>query len=195
MTEAAVHQDAYMETPFGVSAHKFGVWLFLASEVMFFTGLLGSFIVLRFAQPELFHESAAMLNWPLAALNTVVLITSSLTAALAVKAAAEGDHLRTARGLRNTLLLAAAFLVIKGIEYSGKISHGILPSTNLFFGSYFAMTGCHALHVIGGMVPIVILWWRTGRGTIQAESVELFGLYWHFVDLVWILLFPLLYLL
>jgi len=196
MSDAALgHAEDYRDNPFGVSPVKFGMWLFLASEVMFFTGLLGSYIVLRFSQPEVFHEEAQHLNWMLAALNTVVLISSSFTMARAVTAAQDGDAAKTASNLRTTLLLGLAFLVIKGIEYAGKFQHGIFPSTHLFFGAYFAMTGCHGLHVIAGLIPIVKLWRRAARGVVNFEGVELLGLYWHFVDLVWIFLFPLLYLL
>lgn len=192
---AAIHADEYAEHPFGVSPVKFGMWLFLASEIMFFTGLLGTYVVLRFSQPDVFHEEAQHLNWMLAALNTVVLITSSFTMARAVTAAQKGDAPTTASNLFVTLLLGLAFLVIKAVEYGGKFQHGIYPSTHLFFASYFAMTGCHGLHVTAGLIPIFRLWRRAGRGVVNGEGVELLGLYWHFVDLIWIFLFPLLYLL
>jgi heme/copper-type cytochrome/quinol oxidase subunit 3 len=189
------HADTYMETPLGVSPVKFGMWLFLVSEVMFFTGLLGSYIVLRFSQPEVFHESAQHLNWQLAALNTVVLITSSFTMALSVRAAQNRDSAKAAKYVGTTMLLAVLFLIVKGIEYSAKFHHEIYPSTNLFFGSYFTLTGGHGLHVIAGMIPMIRLFIAAKQGKAKGESFELLGLYWHFVDLVWIFLFPLLYLL
>ena len=194
MSSANATHDAPI--PFmGVSPVKLGMWLFLASEIMFFTGLLGSFIVLKFAHPDVFHEEAAHLNWKLAAFNTVVLITSSLTMALAVAASEKKDHAAVARNTLITLLLAVTFLVIKGFEYSAKIEHGIFPSTSLFFGAYFTLTGCHGLHIIAGMVALFRMWRQGANGASRYEAMELVGLYWHFVDLVWIFLFPLLYLL
>jgi cytochrome c oxidase subunit 3 len=194
MSSATVSHDAPI--PFmGVSAVKLGMWLFLASEIMFFTGLLGSFVVLKFAQPDVFHAEAAHLNWQLAAFNTVVLITSSLTMALAVAATERKDHRTAARNLLITIGLALTFLVIKGFEYHAKIEHGILPSSSLFFGAYFTLTGCHGLHIIAGLIVLFRMWRAATRNQLNYESVELVGLYWHFVDLVWIFLFPLLYLL
>lgn len=190
----ALH-DRPMPNTFGISPVKFGMWLFLASEVMFFTGLLGSFVVLRIAHPETFHEQASQLNWKLAAFNTLVLITSSLTMAQAVSRAQHKDQRGAGKSLLLSLVLALTFLVVKGVEYGMKFEHGIFPSSSLFFGSYFTLTGGHALHVIAGIIPMIVLWRRAGRGTLSGESAELVGLYWHFVDLVWIFLFPLLYLL
>ena len=179
----------------GVSTVKLGMWLFLASEIMFFTGLLGSFVVLKFAHPQEFHEDASHLNWQLAAFNTIVLITSSLSMALAVQAAEKKDQRGVARNTIITILLALTFLLIKGFEYHAKIEHGILPSTSLFFGAYFTLTGCHGLHIIAGLVVLFRMWRAAARQQATFESLELVGLYWHFVDLVWIFLFPLLYLL
>ena len=190
------HATTDAPIPFmGVSPVKLGMWLFLASEIMFFTGLLGSFIVLKFAHPEVFHEEAGHLNWQLAAFNTIVLISSSLTMALAVAAAEKKEHRAVARNVLITLLLAVLFLVIKSFEYYAKIEHGILPSTSLFFGAYFTLTGCHGLHIIAGLIVLFRMWRKAARGQSNYESMELVGLYWHFVDLVWIFLFPLLYLL
>lgn len=187
-------EDAHAAEPFRMTAVKFAMWLFLASEVMFFAGLLGSYLVLRFSHPDQFSEEATHLNWPLATFNTVVLIGSSLTMALAVSAAQAGQASRTARFLGFTFVLGVVFLIVKGIEYNSKIHHGIVPSTSLFYASYFTMTGCHALHLIGGLVPVTVVGLRAMRGRVDGGKVELVGLYWHFVDLVWIFLFPLLYL-
>ena len=195
MSSAVAHESEYPATRLGVSPMKFGVWLFLASEMMFFTGMLGSFIVLRFAQPQIFHDEAMKLNWPLAALNTIILISSSLTMAYAVRCAQENKQPAAAKYLLTTFLLGSLFLVIKSIEYAMKIEHGILPKTSLFFGAYFTLTGCHALHIIGGLIPILNEWRWARQGKLSGEGAELMGLYWHFVDLVWIFLFPLLYLL
>ncbi|MEI6236673.1 MAG: cytochrome c oxidase subunit 3 [Planctomycetota bacterium] len=195
MSSAVAPESEYPATRLGVSPMKFGVWLFLASEMMFFTGMLGSYIVLRFAQPQVFHEEAMKLNWALAALNTVILISSSLTMAFAVKKTAENKQPEAAKFLLFTFLLGGLFLVFKSVEYGMKIEHGILPKTNLFFAAYYTLTGCHALHIIGGLIPILNEWRWARQGKLTAEGAELMGLYWHFVDLVWIFLFPLLYLL
>lgn len=191
---ALPREDVHAAEPFRMSAVKFAMWLFLASEVMFFAGLLGSYLVLRFSHPDRFSEEALHLNWPLATFNTVVLIGSSLTMALAVSAAQAGQAPRTARFLGLTFVLGVVFLIVKAIEYGTKIQLGILPSTSLFYASYFTMTGCHALHLIGGLVPVTVVGLRALRGRVDGGKVELVGLYWHFVDLVWIFLFPLLYL-
>ncbi len=195
MTSAAEQENEYPPTRLGVSPMKFGVWLFLASELMFFTGMLGSYIVLRFAQPQVFHEEAMKLNWPLAALNTIILISSSLTMAMAVKTAQANKQNETAKYLLTTFGLGALFLVFKSVEYGMKMEHGILPKTNLFFAAYYTLTGCHALHIIGGLIPMINEWRWARKGELTAEGAEMMGLYWHFVDLVWIFLFPLLYLL
>ncbi|HLX64665.1 MAG TPA: cytochrome c oxidase subunit 3 [Planctomycetota bacterium] len=197
-TSSNAYETEYAEYPatqLGTSPIKFGVWLFLASEVMFFTGLLGSYVVLRFAQPAVFHEDAAKLNWMLAALNTAILISSSFTMVLAVKHAHAQKLEDAGKFLIITFLLGCAFLGLKAIEYGMKIEHGIVPSTSLFFASYFTLTGCHALHIIGGLIPMLLLFRKARNGTLTGEGTELLGLYWHFVDLVWIFLFPLLYLL
>jgi heme/copper-type cytochrome/quinol oxidase subunit 3 len=185
----------YTPNRFGVAPLKMGVWVFLASEIMFFTGMLGSFAVLKIAQNNAFHHDAGELNWVIGAINMVVLLTSSLTMALAVTAAQKGDQKRAGALIGTTFLLGLCFLILKSIEYAGKFEHGIYPSTSLFFAFYFTLTGCHALHIIGGLVPLVILYLRTRRGTLTGLSGEVMGLYWHFVDVVWIFLFPLLYLL
>jgi cytochrome c oxidase subunit III len=181
-----------------VPNHKFGMWLFLASEVMFFSGLLGSYLVLRLSDPAGFAAQAALLDWRPAALNTMVLIFSSLTMALSIHYAREGDRGKVKLYLAITILCGILFMVIKGFEYSGKFSVGIYPSTHIFFACYFTLTAIHGLHVLGGLIPLGWLLARAGgkkdiRG--QAGGLEIMGLYWHFVDLVWIFLFPLFYLL
>jgi cytochrome c oxidase subunit 3 len=250
---------------------KIGIWLFLASEIMFFIGILGSYIIYRSGAPTLFAEHAESLSKPLAAFNTLVLIFSSLTIALGVDAAQKGDRKRTATCLGITLACALTFMVVKGIEYTSKFTHVTLvavektgakqgyvfdghwhdnhtgrrefvgyraplaadqsldlnlvsekavriqskqdkpqmfdvtdmnvgtevnygPWRNVFFSSYYALTGVHGLHVLGGIVALAILLVQTTRGRLFAPHIEYTGLYWHFVDLVWIFLFPLLYL-
>ncbi len=192
------HRDAATdehESPFGITPVKFAMWIFLASEVMFFTGLLGSYVILRFNNPAVFHEDAKHLNWILAAANTLILIGSSYTMALAVLNAQKKNWKTSSRFLLITMLMGATFLVVKAFEYTGKIQHGILPKTSIFFACYFVLTGCHALHILAGLIPMGITWRRAAAGRTTGAGVELLGLYWHFVDLVWIFLFPLLYLL
>ena len=197
----------------GLTNPKLGIWLFLASEVMLFGSLFSSYALLRSGAPTwpVQHE---VLSVPLAALNTVVLIASSVTmvmawASLAPHTAAvrAGDCEAEAHSLKRyrlfmglTLLGGAIFLVVKSIEYSEKFSHHLYPATNNFLGLYFTLTGLHALHVIVGMIVNGFLWgpgarmWRSQPERF-ANRIEVAGIYWHFVDVVWIFLFPVLYLL
>jgi heme/copper-type cytochrome/quinol oxidase subunit 3 len=181
----------------GIYHGKLGMWIFLASEIMFFTGFFGAFIVLRNLNIEVFTASAHQLDKVVATINTAVLISSSLTMALAHLALEKGNEAKFRLFLTLTLICAFAFLGIKSYEYATKFSHHIYPWTNTFFATYFTMTGFHALHVIGGIIPMA---WMLGKsltkGYPQAmhHRVETLGLYWHFVDLVWIFLFPTLYL-
>jgi heme/copper-type cytochrome/quinol oxidase subunit 3 len=180
----------------GIPNGKLGMWLFLASEVMFFTGLIGAYVVLWLGHPS-WPGPEGHLSVPLGTFNTFLLIGSSTTIVLAL-ASAERGALGAARGwLLVTLLLGSGFLVVKGIEYAAKFSHHIGPATNVFWSSYFALTGFHALHVLGGIVfnLLVLTYLTPGRFPVFGRRLELAGLYWHFVDIVWIFLFPLLYLL
>ena len=183
-------------TSTGIPSAKLGMWLFLASEVMFFTGFLGAYIALRMAGTrEEFpgHE----LNKVLAGFNTIVLICSSLTMALGVGSIQRGNVGALKKNLVLTILLGATFLVVKGIEYSAKFSAGHFPHTSIFYGTYFVLTGFHGLHVLGGIVALSTILMMAARGRFSAAwhtPVENVGLYWHFVDIVWIFLFPLLYL-
>ena len=254
---------------------KIGIWLFLASEIMFFIGILGTYIILRSGAPEMFANHAHVLSKTAAGINTLVLIGSSLTVALAVDAAQKGNRSRTIAMLAATIVCAFGFLVIKYIEYTDKLGdpwghslghqtivhtqggqsfvydghvhpsgggavevkgyrmpapeqglnlyaiseHEIKlasgqkeeqtwtldqkgmgstllygPGRNIFFACYYALTGVHGVHVVGGIIPMVILLIHALRGKVLAHHIEYTGLYWHFVDLVWIFLFPLLYL-
>lgn len=190
-------------------ASKQGMWVFLVTEVLMFGGLFVGYIIFRAMYPEMYHEAAKMLDWRLGGLNTLVLITSSLTMALAVTASQKGERAKTSKYLWWTFVLAGCFMVVKYFEYSHKIHAGLLPGglfTNtevthpkapLFFSLYFMMTGLHGFHVLIGMAVIAWLIIRNGRGEFSPAfytPVELVGFYWHFVDLVWIYLFPLLYL-
>ena len=194
----------------GLTNPKLGVWLFLASEVMLFGSLFSAYALLRSGAPT-WPEQSAVLSVPLATLNTVILISSSITMVLAwasLKGAkGEGGRGEGDGGLRKyrlymglTLLCGALFLVVKAFEYGEKFSHGLYPSTNNFLALYFTLTGLHAIHVIGGMVVNGYLWgpgtrmWTRDRERFT-NRIEVAGIYWHFVDLVWIFLFPVLYLL
>ena len=181
----------------GLYNAKLGVWLFLASEVMLFGALFSAYVLLRVAAP-IWDNS--ILNIPMATVNTVVLITSSVTMIMSwVSLKMKNlDKYKLYMGL--TILCSVVFLVIKYFEYSAKFEHGYYPSTNTFLAIYFTMTGLHMLHVIGGIIVNFYLW-IPGSKMWEAEPerftnrIEIAGLYWHFVDLVWIFLFPALYLL
>jgi cytochrome c oxidase subunit 3 len=178
---------------------KLAMWIFLASEIMFFAGLFGTYIVLRVTHPDLFHPDKlpAPLNVPLAAMNTAFLITSSLTMALGVRASWQNDNAGIRKYLGITAVLGIAFCVVKYFEYSQKLSHGITPGYSSFYSCYFGMTGIHLIHVVGGIIPIAWMALKASDGRYCRPGntrVELLGLYWHFVDLVWIYLFPVLYL-
>ena len=188
---------------------KVGMWLFLLQEVMFFAPLFVGYAIFRGLYPESFLEASLLLDWKMGALNTVVLITSSFTMAVGVNAAQRGLNAKTARYLLLTILLACVFLVVKYFEYAHKIHDGLLPAslytfegtshpkTPLFFSLYFMMTGLHGLHVLVGIGVLIWIMLRARNNEFHGKyytPVELTGLYWHFVDLVWIYLFPLLYL-
>ncbi|GMV42729.1 MAG: cytochrome c oxidase subunit III [Myxococcales bacterium] len=191
------------------SSAKLGMWVFLAQEILFFGGLFMAYAAYRFFYPETFLEAHEHLSIPMGGTNTLVLITSSLTMALAVRAAQTGDQRKLLLNLAWTFLFACVFLVIKYFEYSAKFEHGLLPGKfyaahehiagepQIFFGLYFVMTGLHGLHVLAGMVVIAWVFIRARQGRYSPAyftPVENVGLYWHLVDLIWIFLFPLLYL-
>lgn len=190
-------------------ASKQGMWDFLVTEVLMFGGLFVAYGIFRGLYPEMFHHAHKMLNVKMGALNTVVLITSSVTMVLAVISTQRGRRDRAIVFLIFTFILACCFLVVKYFEYAHKFHDGLLPGahfhneelkdpkTDLFFSLYFMMTGLHGIHVIVGMGIIAWILKRTVRGDFSPNfytPVELVGFYWHFVDLVWIYLFPLLYL-
>ena len=182
---------------YAMETARLGIWVFLATEVLLFGGLFTAYTVFRIRYPELFHAEHLKLSRPLGGLNTVILITSSLTMAMAVDAARQGRRGRLQLFLLCTILLAGGFLGVKFVEWSGEFHHGNLPSSNLFFSLYFTLTGLHGLHVLAGMAVLTafLVMTRQGRFTRTYHTpVEIGGLYWHFVDLVWIYLFPLIYL-
>lgn len=190
-------------------ASTLGMWAFLAQEVLFFGGLFTGYIVYRLKYPQAFHDGSHHLSWELGALNTAVLIFSSLTMALAVYWAQDGNKKKIIRWLIATMLLGGTFLGIKAFEYYEKWHDHLLPGVGfewhgpgaeqvrIFYSFYFAMTGMHALHMIVGIGILLFIVRQASKGKYTAEysaPVEMFGLYWHFVDIVWIFLFPLLYL-
>ena len=184
----------------GLFNAKLGIWLFLASEIMLFGGLFSAYILLRVGSPVWPPSGETHLNIPLATLNTFNLILSSWTVVKSWIALKENDIKGFKMFMGITLLCSILFLVIKYFEYSAKFHHGIFPSTDNFFGIYFTLTGLHGLHVIGGLIVNYYLWgpgikmWDTEPERFT-NRIEVAGLYWHFVDLVWIFLFPTLYLL
>ena len=180
----------------GIPSAKLGMWLFLASEVMFFTGLLGAYIVLRAGLPTWPHPGEE-LKIQLAALNTFILLSSSMTMAVSVAAVHRADRAKAQLFLMLTILLGTAFLGVKGYEYSLKFAHGHFPGTGIFWDCYFTLTGLHGLHVLAGIIAnlwVLSLTFRPDFLKQRGHLVEISGLYWHFVDVVWIFLFPLVYL-
>jgi cytochrome c oxidase subunit III len=199
-------EDAHQQK----DAATVGMWVFLVTEVMFFGGMFLAYFVYRQAYPAAFASASNKTNLLIGATNTTVLICSSLTMALAVHFAAIGKKTLIVLFLILTLLLGSTFLGVKAYEYHDKWVHHEVPGHNfdcegctdaahtpLFFALYFGLTGLHATHMIVGVGIIIFLIVHARRGSYTPEwhtPVELFGLYWHFVDVVWIFLFPLLYL-
>ena len=183
----------------GLTNPKLGIWLFLASEVMLFGSLFSAYALLRMGADS-WPDQSTILSVPLAALNTLILIASSVTMVLAWASLKAGSLTRYRLFMGLTILGGALFLVVKSFEYSEKFSHHLYPSTNVFLALYFTLTGLHAIHVIAGMIVNGYLWgpgarmWAAQRDRFT-NRIEVAGLYWHFVDVVWIFLFPVLYLL
>ncbi|PYQ99162.1 MAG: hypothetical protein DMF95_02225 [Acidobacteria bacterium] len=181
----------------GLTNGKLGIWLFLASEVMLFGALFSTYIILRVGAPEWPHGE---LNIWLGAINTVILISSSVTMVMAWASLKMNDWGKHRLFLISTFLLAALFLVNKYFEYSAHFATGELPSHSTFLAIYYTLTGLHGLHILGGMIVMAYLlgpgakMWKENSDQF-ANRIEATGLYWHFVDLVWIFLFPVLYLL
>ncbi|MGO9450670.1 MAG: heme-copper oxidase subunit III [Candidatus Binataceae bacterium] len=185
-------RDTIREIPSG----KIAIWWFLASEIMVFGALMGCYILFSFAHGG-FAADGAHVKWRLGAFNTLVLVTSSLTMIMALASARAHNLSRTRLFLLATVLLGITFLCVKGFEYTTEIHEGFTPSTSIFWSFYFGMTGLHGLHVIGGIVVNTILLIAAlsrKPWNILERRIEFAGLYWHFVDVVWIFLFPLLYL-
>jgi cytochrome c oxidase subunit 3 len=192
-----------------LDASKIGMWLFLATEVLLFGGLFVGFALQQASHPEAFLAAHHHLDKSLGALNTVVLLFSSFTMVMAVHSAATNKQKALIRYLLVTLICAGIFLVVKAFEYHHKWDEGLLPGKFyshkgdtvkdqfIFFSFYFMMTGLHGLHVVGGMIAITWTLLKARKRTFDSTyytPVDLVGLYWHLVDLIWIYLFPLLYL-
>lgn len=188
-------------------ASKLGMWLFIFSELLFFGGLFITYTIYRFRNPIAFQLAAQELDVFIGALNTVILLISSATIAMSITAVQKGNNKHAALLVGATLFLACVFLVNKYFEWGAKIEHGLYPGSTklaefgygdiLFFGLYFAMTGLHALHILIGIVFIVIVLVKVMKKRITADNCayqENVGLYWHLVDIIWIFLFPLFYL-
>ena len=198
-------KDAHQE----FEACKLGMWAFMAQEILFFSGLFVAYGVFRYFHPDMFMYASSLLDWKMGFVNTIFLIISSFTMVMSVHHIQHGNTRQTITNLISTFVLATIFLVIKAFEYKSKFDHGYFPgmlftgegpfeSLHIFFGLYFTITGLHAIHVIIGMALIAWLIYRVGNGSVNKNyitPVEMVGLYWHFVDVVWIFLFPLLYLL
>lgn len=188
---------------------KEGIWLFMVTEILMFGGLFVGYFLMHGIYPEMFAEGASHLDWRMGAFNTIVLIFSSWTMAMSIFSIQNGNNPRATKLLIATLLCGVVFLVVKYFEYASKIKGGFLPgryfsntesvadNIGMYFGFYFSMTGLHGIHVLIGMSLITWVLIRNIRGDFNPEyytPVEGVGLFWHIVDLVWIFLFPLLYL-
>ncbi len=175
----------------GIPTGRLAVWWVLASEVVIFGGLLGSYLMHRLGHPEWADAAAHTQTW-IGAVNTFVLLTSSFTAVLGHQAAEKGDGKTAAKYLVLTMGGAATFLIIKSYEWTNEILHGYTITANTFWSFYYTAAGLHALHVIAGAIIMGFVAFDAYRGR-ELHRVELIGIYWHFVDVVWIFLFPLLY--
>jgi len=211
---AAAHEVApgdpphihHMDSATAYGAAKLGMWLFLATEILLFAVMFCSFAIMRYYHLDAFHKASHNLNLYAGAFNTAVLLFSSYTAAVAVTKAQRGDNRGVVVNFGISILCGFIFLLVKGYEYSEKAHHGMFPFVwnesfgdyKNFLGIYYCMTGLHALHVIIGMVVMYIYGVRPALKNRYSgryyTPVELSALYWHLVDLIWIYLFPLLYL-
>lgn len=197
-----LHQQRFADT--------LGMWIFLATEVLLFGGIFAGYTVYRMAYPEAFTLASHHLSIPLGTINTAVLLGSSLMVALAVHAAQTGRSKVVGNMLAGALVLGTVFLGIKAVEYTTEWRHHLVPWMEgfnpggahpewqrLYYVFYFIMTGTHAVHMIIGMAVLGVIAVKGWRGAYTAEryvTVEVAGLYWHFVDIVWVFLFPALYL-
>lgn len=185
------------ERGLGVYDKKVGMWVFLCSEVMFFAGLIGSYIILRFGAGNEWPLPGEVLNIPVTAINTFILICSSVSMVKAYAAISEGDQAGLRKWLIATVVMGAIFLGVQAYEYRELIAHGFTPASGLYGSTFFTMTGFHGFHVLCGVVSMIYITQKAFRGHYTKEDhegIEVIGLYWHFVDLVWIILFTVVYL-
>ena len=175
----------------GIPTGRLAVWWVIGSEIVIFGGLLGSYVMHRLGHPE-WAEQAVHTNTWAGAFNTLVLLSSSLAAVLAHQAASQKEGAKAAKLLYATTLGGLVFLVVKGFEWSHEIGLGYTITASGFWSFYYLAAGLHALHVIAGMVIMLIIA-QSAKRNEELQRVELIGNYWHFVDIVWIFLFPLLY--
>lgn len=199
--------EIFMETHRDDTGSKIGMWLFLLSEILLFGGLFILYSTYRYKNPIEFHLAAWELNRVLGTLNTLILLTSSLTMALSIYSIQKGNRKGSVSFLIATIFLGFLFLIIKSAEWTAKIGHGIYPNSPrllgrskgeiLFYGLYYSMTGLHGLHVVVGILVLSVMLFLTMKGKINENRfipLENSGLYWHLVDIIWIFLFPLFYL-
>jgi len=211
---SAMHPDPTFERGMGVYNMKLGMWVFLLSEVMFFTALIGSYVILRFANPGHFAEPGVVLNVPLTALNTFFLICSSVSMVKAFAAIEQGDQKGLKLWLLVTIVIGSIFVGIQAYEYSVLVHEHFVPNAEayatlgrdgvgevvggpLYGATFYTMTGFHGAHVSIGVLCLIFVLVRAMRGAYTEgdhRGVEVIGLYWHFVDLVWIILFTIVYL-
>ena len=197
MAHAATHPTTHAEEGLGVYTQKLGMWIFLCSEVMFFTGLIGSYIILRWGSSDSWPVPAQTLNIPVTALNTFILICSSVSMVKAYACAVHDDQRGLRRWLLTTVAGGAMFVGVQAYEYTHLIEKGFVPSTSLFGSTFYTMTGFHGFHVTCGVISMAYVTLRAFQGKYAGgkyQGIETIGLYWHFVDLVWIILFTIVYL-
>jgi cytochrome c oxidase subunit 3 len=204
MENVTQHADPHYDP----EGSKLGMWLFIFTELLLFGGLFIVYSIYRFLNPESFQLAAHELNPTIGAINTIILLVSSMTIAMSTSSLQKKNKGLTVLLLEITIILALIFLINKYFEWGIKFEHGIWPGSAhlindlsngevLFFGLYFIMTGLHALHIIIGMIIIIVALRRVQNDTVHADRPSLLenaGLYWHLVDLIWIFLFPLFYL-
>jgi heme/copper-type cytochrome/quinol oxidase subunit 3 len=182
-------------TSTGLDNRKLGMWIFLATEVMLFSALIAAFLQMKARSPA---DANEVLNIPITAVNTFILIISSTTVVLGLAAIQDGEKKKLLRYLVLTLLLGATFLGVQVFEYTQLLHEGLTPSGSLFGGAFYTLTGFHGLHVFIGLIWCLSLILMARKGVFSHRNyarIEIFGLYWHFVDIVWILLFTIVYLL
>jgi cytochrome c oxidase subunit 3 len=189
----------HTETGSGVYNEKLGMWVFLGSEVMFFTALIGAYLILRVGNPGAWPEGGPkeVLNIPITATNTFLLICSSVAMVKAFASIAAGNQRGLVAWLWTTVAMGAGFVGVQIFEYRQLVSHGFVPSEGLFGSTFYTMTGFHGFHVSMGVICLAWVALKAMRGGYTQEDyrgVEVVGLYWHFVDLVWIILFTIVYL-